>query len=135
MTALAPRPICGEGGKGRPMRRWRFGAMLALGLALAGCATQPATPLPDPAQIALHESDHGPPWGPEEIPWVAPPQMLAYGYGPGYWGPGYWGPSVGLGLGFGFGRGWGRGYRGFHGGHHGGWRGGGHFRGGGRGRR
>ena len=70
------------------------------------------------------------PGGPEEVPWVAPPQMLAYGYGPGYWGPGYWGPSVGIGLGFGFGRGyWGRGYRG------GAWRGGGgHFHGGGRGR-
>jgi|SRR6476469_3827151 hypothetical protein len=124
------------------MRRWRLGAILAAGLALAGCAPQSATPLPNPAQIAAHEWDHGPPWGPEEIPWVAPPQVLAYGYGPGYWGPGYWGPgywgpSVGLGLGFGFGRGgWGRGYRGYHGGYHGGWRGGGgHFRGGGRGHR
>jgi hypothetical protein len=128
------------------MRRWQLATMLAMGLALAGCATQPATPLPDPAQIAAHEWDHGPPWGPEELPWVAPPQVLAYGYGPGYlgpgywgpgyWGPGYWGPSVGLGLGFGFGRGWGRGYRGYYGGYHGGWRGGGgHFRGGGRGRR
>src|SRR6476659_5687351 len=117
MTPRRLRPICGERGRGRHMRQWQLATMLAMGLALAGCATQPATPLPNPAQIAAHEWDHGPPWGPEEIPWVTPPEVLAYGYGPGYWGPGYWGPgywgpSVGLGLGFGFGRGgWGRGYR------------------------
>ena len=82
------------------MRRWRLGAILAAGLALAGCAPQSATPLPNPAQIAAHEWDHGPPWGPEEIPWVAPPQVLAYGYGPGYWGPGYYWPGYwGVGLG------------------------------------
>lgn len=116
------------------MRRGRSGAMLAIGLALAGCTTPPATPLlPNPAQLATHEWDHGPPWGPEELPWIAPPQVLAYAPGywaPGYWGPGYWGPSIGLGFGIGRG-GWGHGYRGYHGG----WRGGGHFRGGGRGRR
>lgn len=120
-------------------RSLRFGMVLAAGLALAGCATQPAQRLPDPSVVAMQEWDHGPPWGPEEIPWVAPPQVLAYG--PGYYGPYgpyYWGPSVGIGLGFGVGRGyWWRGHRGF-GGFHGGFRGGG-FRGGhfhgGRGRR
>lgn len=131
------------------MRRHHgFGMVLAVGLALTGCASpQPATPLPNPALTAMHEWDHGPPWGPEEQPWITPPEVLAYGpgyWGPGYWGPGYWwGPSVGLGLGFGFGRGhWWHGhhghygrYGGWHGGWHGGWRGGGgHFHGG-RGRR
>ena len=110
--------------------------MILLTLGLAGCSIPPATPLPDPARIATHEWDHGPPWGPEEQPWVAPPQLLAYGYGPGYYGPGYWGwgPSVGIGVGFGISRGyWWRGGHGYHGG---GWRGGGgHFRSGGRGGR
>lgn len=116
----------------------RFGTVLAAGLALAGCAAQPAQRLPDPAVVAMHEWEHGPPWGPEEIPWVAPPQVLAYG--PGYYAPGpFWGPSAGIGLGFGIGRGhWWRGHRGFPGGIHGGFRGGhhggGHFHGG-RGRR
>ena len=89
------------------MPGWRFAAGLAAALALGACTLPPATPpLPDPSQIAAHEWDHGPPWGPEEAPWVAPPQVLAYGYGgPGFWGPGYWGPSVGIGLGLGFGRG------------------------------
>src|SRR5215218_2833085 len=93
-------------------RRHGFGVVLAL--PMVGCAApQPATPLPNPARIATHEWVHGPPWGAEEQPWVAP-QMLAYGYGPGYWdpdywgpgywAPGYWGPSVGFGR-----RGW-RGY-------------------------
>ncbi|TCZ56615.1 hypothetical protein [Roseicella aquatilis] len=126
-------------------RRVRIGMALAMGLALGACAGQPTTPLPNPAQTAMHEWDHGPPWGPEELPWVSPPQVLAYApgsWGPGYWGPGpWWGPSVGIGLGFGRGHWW-RGHRGWHGGHgawrggfHGGWRGGGgHVRGGGRGR-
>jgi hypothetical protein len=100
-------------------RQARFGAVLAIGLSLAGCATQPAPLLPDPSQVARHELAHGPPWGPEEIPWVTPPEVLAYGpgyWGPGYWGPGYWGPSVGIGLGFGMwgGRGW-RGHPGWGG--------------------
>ena len=110
--------------------RMRFEAMLAAALLLAGCATQPAMRLPDPSLVAMHEWDHGPPWGPEEIPWVAPPQVLTSA-------PGYWAPSIGTGLGFGFGRGhWWRGHRGFRGGahHHGGFRGG-HVRGRGRGRR
>src|SRR3954452_19326222 len=103
-------------GRGRRQVMWRrhgFGVGLALPLALAGCATpQPATPLPNPAQTAMHEWDHGPPWRPEEQPWVAPPQVLAYGYGPDYWGPDYWGwgPSVGLGFGRGY---WWRGHRGY----------------------
>ncbi|MDO9707293.1 hypothetical protein [Paracraurococcus lichenis] len=118
------------------MRRGILLGMAAGALALAGCAApQPATPLPDPAVVAMHEWDHGAPWGPEEQPWVAPPQVLAAGpgfWGPDYWGPGYWGPSVGLGLGFGVYRGhWWRGHRGYYGGHFGGWRGG-HFHGGGR---
>ena len=117
----------------------RFGAVLAVGLALGGCAMQPAASLPNPEQVAMHEWDHGPPWGPEEQPWVAPPPTYAYLPGP-YDGPGYWwGPSVGLGIGLGFGRGsWWRGHHGHYGGWHGGWRGGG-WRGGhvhgGRGRR
>jgi hypothetical protein len=123
-------------------RQVRFGAVLAAGLTLVGCAAQPTARLPDPSQVAMQEWDHGPPWGPEEVPWVAPPQILADGYGPGYYNPYYWGPSVGIGLGFGIGRGsWWRGHRGFHGGfggfrggHFGGFRGG-HFHGGGRGRR
>jgi hypothetical protein len=113
-------------------RQIRFGAVLAAGLALAGCATQPVARLPDPAQVAQHEWTHGPPWGPEELPWVAPPQILAFGpndWGPGIWGPPYWGPSVGIGLGFG--RGHWRGRPGFH--HHRGFhRGGRHFHGRGR---
>ena len=74
-----------------------------------------------PAADGYHFGDDHP-WGPEEQPWVAPPEVLAYGpgyWGPGYWGPGYWGwgPSVGIGLGFGFGRGyWWHGHRGWHGG-------------------
>ena len=103
------------------MPGWRFAAGLVAGLALGGCTLPPATPpLPDPAQIAAHEWDHGPPWGAEEVPWVAPPQLLAYA--PGYWGPGYWRPSVGVRLGFGRGH-WGRGAVGFRGGRHGGGRG------------
>jgi len=107
-------------------RRLRLGAVLVAGLALGGCGGQAATRLPDPSQVAVHEWDHGPPWGPEEIPWVSPPQVFAYGPAP-------WGPTVGLGLGFGRGYWW-RGHRGFRGGfhHRGGFRGG---HGGGRGRR
>lgn len=113
--------------------------MLAVLLGLGGCASQPAVTLPDPALVARHEWDHGPPWGPEEQPWVAPPAILAYApgyaYGPGFWGPGYWGSSVGIGVGIGLGRGtWWRGYRGVYGGHRGGWGGPRHF-GGHRGRR
>ena len=109
-------------------------ALLAL---LAGCAAQPRTALPNPAQLAAHEWDHGPPWGPEEAPWVAPPVAFYDPY-PWYWG----GPAVGLGVGLGVRRGyWWGGHRGgfgrgFHGGGFGGYRGGfrgggGHFRGGG----
>ena len=115
---------------------WRVGASAVLLLALAACATSPTPALPSAEQVASHEWDHGPPWGPEEIPWVAPPQVFAAG--PGYWGPGYWAPSFGLGIGLGVGRGhWWRGHPGWRGGYHGGggWRGGGHHRGGGRGRR
>ncbi|TDG32054.1 hypothetical protein [Paracraurococcus ruber] len=109
-------------------------AALAAPLLLAACAGQPATPLPNPEQLAQHEWDHGAPWGPEEQPWVAPPpQVLAiapgHAYGPGYWGPGWWGPSVGLGIGVGRGHWW-HGHRGHYGGFHaGGWGGPRHFSG------
>ena len=126
----------------------RAGWLMAFGLGLAACATQPATPLPDPSRIAAHEWDHGPPWGPEEIPWAAPPALAfapgyaAPWYGSPWYGPGYWGPSFGVGIGIGRGHWW-RGHPGWRGGGpNGGWRGGGgwhggggHFRGGGRGRR
>ncbi|MBL6455334.1 hypothetical protein JMJ55_08380 [Belnapia sp. T6] len=95
---------------------------------LGGCAAQPRTALPDASVIAAHEWDHGPPWGPEEIPWVAPPPDTYYAGSPWYWG----GPAVGLGVGIGIGRGhWWGGHRGgFHRG--GGWHGGrGFHRGGG----
>ena len=105
------------------MRRGVLLGLAAGALALAGCvAPQPATPLPDPTLVAMHEWDHGPPWGPEEQPWIAPPPVLAYapGYwGPGYWGPSYWGPSFGLGIGVGRGTWWPR-HRAWYGG---GWRG------------
>jgi uncharacterized membrane protein YgcG len=107
-------------------RPWHL-PLLAAFLALqTGCATQPGPALPDPALVAAHEWDHGPPWGPGEEPWVAPPTYY-YDPDPWYWG----GPAVGLGVGIGVGRGhWWGGHRGFgRGGWHGG--GGGHFRGGG----
>jgi hypothetical protein len=108
--------------------------LAALGALLAGCTAQPRTTLPDPAVLAAHESEHGPPWGPEELPWVAPPVGF---YDPYPWYAG--GPTIGLGLGVRRGGWWGGGYRGgyrssFIG--RGGFRGGFHGRGGGgRGRR
>ena len=111
----------------------RHGLVAGIALALAGCATEPTPRLPDPSVIAMHEWDHGPPWAPTEIPWVAPPTIA---YAPGYYSPWYWGPGVGIGVGVGYGfgrRGWwhGGGSRGFRGGGYRG--GGGHFHGGGRG--
>ena len=110
--------------------------LTALGALLAGCAGQPRTALPDPAILAAHEAEHGPPWGPEEPPWVAPPVSF---YDPYPWYAG--GPVIGLGLGVRRGGWWGGhrgGYRsgfigrgGFHGGRgfgHGGGRGGGRGR-------
>jgi hypothetical protein len=110
---------------GIPMR---VALLLGLAVSLAGCETGQVTPLlPDPSVMAAHEWDHGPPWGPGETPWVAPPVDYAlvdpgYYYAPSPW---YWGPSVGIGLGvrrghwWGGHRGWvGRGFGGprFHGG-------------------
>jgi hypothetical protein len=116
---------------GIPMR---VALLLGLGICLAGCETGQVGPPPlDPAVIAAHEWDHGPPWGPEEPPWVAPPADYAL-FGPGYYGPSpwYWGPSVGVGVGFGLRRGhWWGGHRGFVGRGFGGPR----FHGGGGGRR
>jgi hypothetical protein len=94
---------------GIPMR---VALLLGLAACLAGCATGPATPpLPDPAVMAAHEWDHGPPWGPEQLPWVAPPVDYAL-LGPDYSyydpSPWYWGPPVGFGLGVGRGYWWGR---------------------------
>ena len=120
-----------------PSGSWlRLAALAAL---LAGCAAQPRTTLPDPAVLAAHEAEHGPPWGPEEPPWVAPPMGF---YDPYPWYAG--GPAIGLGLGVRRGGWWGGGYRGSHwGGYRGGFIGRGGFhggrsfghRGGGRGRR
>jgi hypothetical protein len=109
------------------MRRTNW--LVGLGLlcaVLPGCATPGAAP-PDPAVVAAHEWYHGPPWGPEELPWVAPPTIVLAGSP--YYSPYYYG--VGAGLGFGFSRGAFRGHRGHF---HGMSRGGGH-RGGGRGGR
>ncbi len=122
-------------------------AALALLLAgLAGCAGRTTATLPNPAVLAAHEWEHGPPWGPEELPWVPPPETYAY-YRPSPW---YWsGPAVGLGIGIRRGHWWGghRGHyrggligrggfhRGFPGGFRGGFHGGRHFGGGRHGRR
>jgi hypothetical protein len=124
---------------------------LALLLAgLAGCAGRTTTALPNPEVLAAHEWEHGPPWGPEELPWVPPPETYAY-YDPYPWYRA--GPTFGVGIRrghwWGGHRGWhgrppgliGRGGfpRGFHGGSHrgfrGGFHGGGHFGGGRHGRR
>jgi len=85
-------------------------ALLGLALGLAGCGTTPRTPpSPDPAVVAAHEWDHGPPWAPGEIPWVTPPSNYAL-LGPGYYDPypWYWGPSAGIGFGVRRGYWWGR---------------------------
>ena len=80
-------------------------AVLLLGLTVAGCAQSgtppdaPATPMPNPAQLAPHEWDHGPPWSPYETPWVLPPDTL------GPW-PGVVGVGVGVGGAVVVGRGW-----------------------------
>jgi hypothetical protein len=111
----------------------RFGAswlgVALLGIGLAGCATGPRSALPDPAAMAPHEWEHGPPWGPEEIPWVSPPVVNdSYLYGPYPWYAG--GPAIGLGVRRGF---WWGGPRGFPGRGFGGRPPGiGHFHGGGR---
>ena len=105
-------------------RPWHLPLLAALLAMLAGCATQPGPALPDPAVLAAHEWNHGPPWGPEEQPWVMPPSYYYDPY-PWYWG----GPAIGLGFGVGRGHWWG-GHRGFG---HGGWHGHGHVHGGGRG--
>ena len=123
-------------------KRLRFLGMAMLAGMAAGCATRPTATLPDPSVVAMQEWDHGPPWGPEEIPWVAPPTsyaLLGPGY-PTYGSPYYWGPTSGAGVGLGLGRGYwwrgshrfyggGFGHRGFGGPRHfgGGHFGGGHF--------
>lgn len=84
-----------------------------LGGILAGCATGPRPALPDPAVLAAHEWEHGPPWGPEEIPWVSPPTAAVF-YDPDPW-PYPWyagGPAIGLGVRRGF---WWGGHQGFPG--------------------
>jgi len=78
---------------------------LVLALALVGCATGPAAPeapaqpMPNPAELAPHEWDHGPPWSPYDTPWVLAPDTLAP------W-PGMVGVGVGVGGGVVVGRGW-----------------------------
>ncbi len=115
-------------------------ALLLAGL--AGCAGRTTTSLPNPQVLAAHEWEHGPPWGPEELPWVPPPETYAsYDHYPWSWA----GPTAGIGIGIRRGYWWGghRGhYRGgligrggFHRGFPGGFHGGGHFGGGRRGRR
>ncbi len=96
-------------------------AALALLLAgLAGCAGRNVSPLPNPEVVAAHEWEHGPPWAPEELPWVPPPETYAY-YDPYPWA--WSGPAVGLGFGIRRGTWWG-GYRGHY---RGGWSGRGGF--------
>jgi hypothetical protein len=63
-------------------------AALLLLLAFGACAA-PGPPPPDPSLLAMQEWDHGPPWGPAELPWVAPPAPPAYPY---YYG----GAGIGL---------------------------------------
>jgi|GEM_PF-4370074 hypothetical protein len=83
---------------------------IVLVLLLAACDTTPPAPVVNPAALAPHEWDHGPPWGPEEIPWIPPPPIATpywWGYGGGAWiGRGYWwrGPYAHRGGGY-----WGRG--------------------------
>ena len=122
-------------------RGCRRTALIATLLALAACTPRPAPPQPDPALLATHEWAHGPPWGPQEPPWIPLADWPVYGPGYGYgpagwaydpWGPGgWWGPSFGIGLGFSRGPWW-RGHRAppgwAHHGWHGGFRGGGHRR-------
>ncbi len=117
----------------------KHAALALLLTGLAGCAGRSTTALPNPEVLAAHEWEHGPPWGPEEIPWVSPPPSYYSYYDPAPW---YWGgASVGLRARRGP---WWGGHRGFHRGRsgligRGGWHGGrgpmgGHF-GGRRGRR
>jgi hypothetical protein len=79
--------------------------LLVAAALLAGCAG--VSPSPDVA-LAGHEGAHGPPWAPDESPWVAPPLLVAE-YAP-YWGgwhgPGVYGGFIGIGR--------------LHRGHHGG---------------
>jgi hypothetical protein len=106
--------------------------LAVMGAGLAGCATGPSVG----AALEGHEGLHGPPWAPNEAPWVAPPVLAAdlWPY-PYYSDLGWYGGGLGLGFAvlnrphfrhFGFGGPGFRGGRGFHGGFHGG-----HGRGGG----
>jgi hypothetical protein len=71
-------------------------ALLLAGALLAGCAGVPPSPM-----VALegHEGAHGPPWAPDEPPWVAPPVLVAdqAPYWGGWHGPGIYAGFVGVG--------------------------------------
>ncbi|MBL6078410.1 hypothetical protein JMJ56_10370 [Belnapia sp. T18] len=104
----------------------KHAAMALLLAGLAGCASRSATPLPNPQILAAHEWEHGPPWGPEELPWVPPLETYA-SYDPYPWS--WTGPAIGIRRGF-----WWGGHRGHYrggligrGGFHRGFHGGGHF--------